>query len=96
MRGEGAVLYKQRKESVFVDELLPRDVVTKAIQEQMEKDHTEFVWLSMEHISEETIRKHFPHILSTMSGRRIRRPRKEWVPVVPVTALFYGWHLGGF
>ena len=32
----------------FVDELLPRDVVTKAIQEQMKKDGTDHVWLSLE------------------------------------------------
>ena len=36
VRGEGAVLYNKNKER-FVDELLPRDVVTKAIREEMEK-----------------------------------------------------------
>ena len=37
VRGEGAVLYNKNKER-FVDELLPRDVVTKAIREEMEKE----------------------------------------------------------
>mgnify|MGYP001439419753 FL=1 len=37
VRGEGAVLYNKDGER-FVNELLPRDVVTKAIREQMEKD----------------------------------------------------------
>ena len=36
VRGEGAVLYNKNKER-FVDELLPRDVVTKAIREEMKK-----------------------------------------------------------
>ena len=36
VRGEGAVLYNKDGER-FVNELLPRDVVTKAIREQMEK-----------------------------------------------------------
>ena len=46
VRGEGAVLYNKDGER-FVNELLPRDVVTKAIREQMEKDGTDHVWLSM-------------------------------------------------
>lgn len=46
----------------FVDELLPRDVVTRAIREQMEKDGTNFVWLSMAPIEKETILSHFPNI----------------------------------
>ena len=61
VRGEGAVLYNKNKER-FVDELLPRDVVTKAIREEMEKEGTDHVWLSMEHIPKETILKHFPNI----------------------------------
>ena len=36
VRGEGALLYDKNGER-FVDELLPRDVVTKAIQKQMDK-----------------------------------------------------------
>ena len=37
VRGEGAVLFNSHMER-FVDELLPRDVVAKAIQEEMKKD----------------------------------------------------------
>lgn len=36
VRGEGAVLYNSKKER-FVNELLPRDVVTNAIREEMKK-----------------------------------------------------------
>ena len=42
VRGEGAKLY-DKNGNRFVDELLPRDVVTKAIYEQMKKDETDFV-----------------------------------------------------
>ena len=63
VRGEGAVLYNKDKER-FVNELLPRDVVTEAIHRQMEKDGTDYVWLSMEHIPREQILKHFPNIYS--------------------------------
>ncbi len=52
------------KKERFVNELLPRDVVTKAIQEQMEKDGTDHVWLSMENIDKNTILEHFPISMS--------------------------------
>jgi len=63
VRGEGAVLYNKNMER-FVDELLPRDIVTKAIQKQMKIDKTEFVWLSMKHMGSEKIKKRFPNIFN--------------------------------
>ena len=47
VRGEGAVLYNKDGER-FVNELLPRDVVTKAIREQMEKTERIMYGISME------------------------------------------------
>ena len=47
VRGEGAVLLKKNG-ARFVDELLPRDVVSAAIQEEIQKTHSECVWLSLE------------------------------------------------
>ena len=58
VRGEGAVLYNAKKER-FVNELLPRDVLTEKIHEQMKKDHMPYVWLSMEHIPREEIAQHY-------------------------------------
>ena len=88
VRGEGALLYDKNGER-FVDELLPRDVVTKAIQKQMEKDHTSHVWLSLEHIDKETIMKHFPNIYERCleEGYDVT---KEWIPVVPAQHYFMG------
>ena len=88
VRGEGAVLYNKDKER-FVNELLPRDVVTKAIREQMEKDGTKYVWLSMEHIPKETILKHFPNIYEHCleEGYDVT---KECIPVVPAQHYFMG------
>lgn len=88
VRGEGAVLYNKDKER-FVDELLPRDVVAKAIQEQMQQDKTEYVWLSMEHIQKETILKHFPNIYKKCleEGYDVTR---ECIPVVPAQHYFMG------
>lgn len=88
VRGEGAVLYnKDRKR--FVNELLPRDVVTQAIHEQMEKDGTDYVWLSMENIDKETIMCHFPNIYQHCleEGYDVT---KECIPVVPAQHYFMG------
>ncbi len=88
VRGEGAVLYNKKKER-FVDELQPRDVVAAAIREQMKKDGTDFVWLSMEHIEKETILKHFPNIYQHCleEGYDVL---KECIPVVPAQHYFMG------
>ena len=88
VRGEGAVLLDKNKER-FVNELLPRDVVTKAIQEQMKKDGTDHVWLSMERIDKETIMEHFPNIYQHCleEGYDVT---KECIPVVPAQHYFMG------
>jgi L-aspartate oxidase len=88
VRGEGAVLYNNHKER-FVNELLPRDVVTKAINEEMEKEGAECVWLSMENIPKETILKHFPNIYHHCleEGYDVT---KECIPVVPAQHYFMG------
>ncbi len=88
VRGEGAVLYNKNKER-FVNELLPRDVVSKAIHEEMKKDGTEYVWLSMEHIPKETILSHFPNIYKKCleEGYDVT---KEYIPVVPAQHYFMG------
>ena len=88
VRGEGAVLYNKDGER-FVNELLPRDVVTKAIREQMEKDGTDHVWLSMENIDKNTILEHFPNICEWCleEGYDVT---KEWIPVVPAQHYFMG------
>ena len=88
VRGEGAVLYNKDGER-FVNELLPRDVVTKAIREQMEKDGTDHVWLSMENIDKNTILEHIPNICERCreEGYDVT---KDWIPVVPAQHYFMG------
>lgn len=88
VRGEGAVLYDANMER-FVDELLPRDVVTHAIEKQMEKDGKPYVWLSMEPIAREDILGHFPNIYKRCleEGYDVT---KECIPVVPGQHYFMG------
>lgn len=88
VRGEGALLY-DKNGNRFVDELLPRDVVTKAIQEQMKKDGTDHVWLSLEKIPREIILSHFPNIYQHCLEEGYDAT-KEWIPVVPAQHYFMG------
>ena len=82
------MLYNKNKER-FVNELLPRDVVTEAIREQMKKDGTDYVWLSMENIPKEKILNHFPNIYQHCleEGYDVT---KECIPVVPAQHYFMG------
>ena len=88
VRGEDALLY-DKNGNRFIDELLPRDVVTKAIQEQMKKDGTDHVWLSLEKIPKEIILSHFPNIYQHCLEEGYDAT-KEWIPVVPAQHYFMG------
>ncbi len=88
VRGEGAKLY-DRKMKRFVNELLPRDRLSAAIYEQMEKDGTEYVWEDLRTIPREEIRSHFPNIAEhcTQKGYDVE---KECIPIVPAQHYFMG------
>ena len=88
VRGEGALLY-DKNGNRFINELLPRDVVTKTIQEQMKKDGTDHVWLSLEKIPKEIILSHFPNIYQHCLEEGYDAT-KEWIPVVPAQHYFMG------
>ena len=42
--------------------MLPRDIMTQKIREQMKKDDMPYVWMDMSVLGEEVIKNHFPHI----------------------------------
>lgn len=88
VRGEGAVLLNKAGER-FVDELLPRDILTQKVYEQMEKDDMPYVWLSLAPIPKEEIEGHFPNICSRCreEGYDVT---KEPIPVVPAQHYFMG------
>lgn len=88
VRGEGAILLNSKGER-FVNELLPRDVVAAAIFEEMKKEGTEHVWLSLVPISEEEIKNHFPHIYQHCMDEGYD-VTKEPIPVVPSQHYFMG------
>ena len=88
VRGEGALLYNKNMER-FVDELQPRDVVTKAILKQMEIDGTDHVWEDMRPIPEDEMLSHFPNIVAYCREHGYD-PVKECIPVVPAQHYFMG------
>ena len=87
-RGEGAILLNSKGQR-FTDELQPRDVVSKAIHAEMEKEGSRHVWLSFENVPQDTIMNHFPNIYQTCleEGYDIT---KEPIPVGPAQHYFMG------
>ncbi len=88
VRGEGAHLLNKNMER-FVDELRPRDVVTKAVRAQMEKDGTEYVWLDLRPIPKEELSSHFTQIVKRCAEEGYD-VYKECIPVVPAIHYFMG------
>lgn len=88
VRGEGALLYDKDMQR-FVDELLPRDLLTKAILAQMEKDGTEHVWEDLRTIPAEELQSHFPNIVAHCMEMGYDATR-ECIPIVPAQHYFMG------
>lgn len=88
VRGEGAILLNKANER-FVDELLPRDVVTEAIRKQMEEDGRPYVMLSIKHMPKDEIMRRFPNIYRHCLevGYDIS---KEDIPVTPAQHYLMG------
>lgn len=67
VRGDGGIL-RNKKGEAFMDkyddrgDLAPRDIVARAIDNEMKKSGTENVWLDCRHMPLENFIKHFPNI----------------------------------
>ena len=88
VRGEGGILLNAEGKR-FVNELLPRDVVTEAIFAEMERTGAKHVWLSMENIDKKEIVGHFKHIYEKCLEEGFDCTR-EPIPVVPAQHYFMG------
>lgn len=88
LRGEGALL-KNKDGERFVDELLPRDVVSHAIFEQMKKDGTDYVYLDARHLGEEYLKNRFTFIYNGCLERGTNIG-KELIKVSPAQHYFMG------
>lgn len=88
VRGEGAILLDENDHR-FVNELLPRDLLTIEERKQMKMEGSDYVRLSLENMSEKEIKKRFPNIYKRCleEGYDIT---KEPIPVVPAQHYFMG------
>ncbi len=87
VRGEGALLKNQDGERFMVGkhedaELAPRDLVSRAIMEEIEKSDLPHVWLDITHKSRDFLEGRFPRIFHTLQDMGIDMSR-EMIPVIP-------------
>ena len=91
VRGEGAILkikmpngeYKEFMDNYHeMKSLAPRDIVARAIDNEMKKLGEDCVYLDIRHKPEEFLRKRFPNIFSTCLKYGINMA-KDLIPVVP-------------
>lgn len=94
VRGEGAKLV-DKQGNTFMNkydkrlELAPRDIVTRAIYNEMRETNTSNVYLDSTHIEEEKFAKRFPTIYGTCKEYNIN-PSKDFIPVSPSAHYFMG------
>lgn len=94
LRGEGAVLRNRRWEAFMKDvhpmaDLAPRDIVTRAISEQMHRYDLPNVYLDITSRSREFLSSRFPVIYEECMKRGIDIA-VNWIPVIPVQHYFMG------
>lgn len=87
LRGEGAVLRNKRGEEFMFrydqrGSLAPRDIVARAIDNELKVNGDDFVWLDCTGIAPERLEDHFPNILARCRMAGID-PLKDFIPVVP-------------
>ena len=88
VRGEGGKLYNVNGEK-FVDELLPRDVVSEAIFKEMKKTNTPYVYLDISFLNSEYLKNRF----STIYNKCLEKGTditKEPIKVSPAQHYFMG------
>jgi len=88
LRGYGAVLKNMAGEDFMKrydsrGSLAPRDIVTRAIDNEMKIWGDDHVWLDCTHLSPEGLKDHFPNVFEHCLTRGVDIT-KDMIPVVPV------------
>jgi len=79
LRGHGALLRDDRGDR-FVDELAPRDVVSRAMAERMALRGIDHLWLDVTPL--DRFDQRFPTIAESLTGLGLD-PGKDWLPIAP-------------
>jgi len=88
LRGYGAVLKNMRGEEFMSrydsrGSLAPRDIVTRAIDNELKKWGDDHVWLDCTHLNPDGLKDHFPNVYNHCQTRGIDIT-KDLIPVLPV------------
>ena len=86
LRGHGALLRDARGER-FVDELAPRDVVSRAMAERMRTQGVDSLWLDATGLDSFDAR--FPTIAATLRNIGLD-PSRDWLPIAPAAHYLSG------
>jgi len=94
VRGEGAVLRNIKGERFMAEyhpqlELAPRDVVARAIVDEMERTKSTFVYLDITHESSELVKHRFPTIYEYCLQYGLDLST-DWIPVAPAAHYMMG------
>ncbi|MEW4372793.1 L-aspartate oxidase [Paenibacillus kandeliae] len=94
VRGEGAILRNRNGEAFMpnyhpLGDLAPRDIVSRAIVSEMERDGSTFVYLDITHESEQQLQHRFPTIYETCLRYGLNLA-EDWIPVSPAAHYMMG------
>ncbi|MGD9152785.1 MAG: L-aspartate oxidase [Gammaproteobacteria bacterium] len=96
LRGEGAYLLNPDTETRFMQkyapqkmELATRDIVARAIYNEIERSTQKYVYLDIRHKSQKFLQQRFPYIFETLLSVGINMSR-DLIPVVPAAHYLCG------
>jgi L-aspartate oxidase len=94
VRGEGAYLvdrngYRFMKDCHPMAELAPRDIVSRAIVQQIRKTNFTHVYLDVRHLPQEPFKARFPQLAQLLEQFDIN-PSRDLIPVQPATHYMIG------
>ena len=86
LRGHGALLRDSAGER-FVDELAPRDIVSRAMAQRMKEERVDHLWLDATGL--ESFDSRFPTISASLSTAGLD-PAVDWLPIAPAAHYLSG------